>query len=102
MVHHIVLWAFKSSVSIAEQTAVLDAISGQKGTNPHVGRITAGPNMSHSRQSGFTHGYWSAFANREELGRYQAYPDHEAVAARLRESAEKLIVLDLEEVGPSG
>ncbi len=92
-----VLWAFKDGVPETDRQELLAAIRALRGKVSYVREIHVGKNFSPARAEGFTHVYLSTFDRREDLDRYQQHVEHVPIAARLREAAEKLVAVDLED-----
>ena len=97
--HHIVLFAFRDDVAMAERAAILDALGGLRTAIPSLRSLEVGENISPARAQGYTHVLVEAFDDRAGLALYGDHPAHVPVAARIRAAAEKLLAVDLEVPG---
>lgn len=96
MIRHVVLWAFKDSVSGAERDGVVAAGRGLKATVPSLRSLEVGENVSLRRAQGYTHVLVATFDDRDGLASYLSHPDHVLVGTRLQAAAGQLLVVDLE------
>jgi len=96
MLRHIVLFAFKESVTGAERAALLDAIRGLRTKVPSLRSLELGENVSPARAQGYTHVLLETFDDRAGLAAYASHPDHVPVGARIRDAASQLLAVDLE------
>ena len=95
MIIHVVAWAFRDEVAVAERDAVNEGLA--RGREIAQTRSFAlSENRSPVRTDGFTHAYLATFADREALAAYQRDERHAPLGARLAETAAQLMVLDLE------
>jgi hypothetical protein len=96
MVKHVVLWAFKESVSQTERDSILDAVRDLRARVPSLRSLEVGENFSPARAQGYTHVLLETFDDRDGLAAYATHADHVPVVARLREAASQLLAVDLE------
>ena len=96
MVKHVVLWAFKESVSQSERDSILDAVRDLRARVPSLRSLEVGENFSPARAQGYTHVLLETFDDRDGLVAYATHADHLPVVARLREAASQLLAVDLE------
>lgn len=96
MVRHIVLFAFKESVTAPERAAVLEAIRGLRSKVPSIRSLELGENLSPARVQGYTHVSVVTFDDRDGLAAYLSHPDHVPVGIRMRDAASQVLVVDLE------
>ena len=96
MIRHVVLWAFKDSVPLAERDAILAAVRALATTVPSLRSLDVGENVSPARAQGYTHVLLETFDDRPGLAAYASHPDHLPVLARLRDAVAELLAVDLE------
>ena len=96
MIRHVVLWAFKDSVPLAERDAILAAVRALATTVPSLRSLDVGENVSPARAQGYTHVLLETFDDRAGLAAYASHPDHLPVLARLRDAVAELLAVDLE------
>lgn len=92
---HVVAWSFKSATPDSERRAVNDGLAHGKEI-PQARTFALGENKSTARANGFTHLYVASFDGRDALAAFQKDPIHAPWGPRLVDSAEQLLVLDLE------
>jgi hypothetical protein len=96
VIRHVVLWAFKDSVPLAERDAILAAVRALATTVPSLRSLDVGENVSPARAQGYTHVLLETFDDRDGLAAYASHPDHLPVLARLRDAVAELLAVDLE------
>jgi hypothetical protein len=96
VIRHVVLWAFKDSVPLAERDAILAAVRALATTVPSLRSLDVGENVSPARAQGYTHVLLETFDDRAGLAAYASHPDHLPVLARLRDAVAELLAVDLE------
>lgn len=96
MLRHIVLFAFKDEVPLAERTAILDALRGLRPSVPSLRSLDVGENSSPASAQGYTHVLHGTFDDRVGLEAYLTHPAHVAVAVRTRAATAQLLAVDLE------
>lgn len=96
MIRHVVLWAFKDSVSQSERDAILAAVRALATTVPALRSLEVGENVSPARAQGYTHVLIESFDDRAGLAAYAGHPAHLPVLAWLRDAAAQLLAVDLE------
>ncbi len=96
MLRHIVLFAFKEEVPLAERTAILDALRHLRSSVPSLRSLDVGENISPARAQGYTHILHETFDDRAGLEAYSTHPAHVPVAARIRAATAQLLAVDLE------
>jgi hypothetical protein len=92
VIRHVVLWAFKDSVPLAERDAILAAVRALATTVPSLRSLDVSP----ARAQGYTHVLLETFDDRAGLAAYASHPDHLPVLARLRDAVAELLAVDLE------
>ena len=96
VLRHIVLFAFKDSVTPAERAALLEAVRALRTKVPSLRSLELGENVSPARAQGYTHVLLETFDDRDGLAAYSSHPDHVPVGARIRDAASQLLAVDLE------
>ncbi|MDQ6858332.1 MAG: Dabb family protein [Chloroflexota bacterium] len=96
MIHHVVLWTFKDSVTATDRAAIVDAVRALDGHVPFLCSLAVGENFSPARAQGYTHVLVETFTDRDALAAYAAHPDHVPVLARLRDAVAQLVAVDLD------
>ena len=96
MIRHIVLFAFKDSVSQAERDAIVAAVRGLARTVPTLRSVEVAENVTPARAHGYTHAVVETFDDLAGLAAYDSHPDHVPVGARVRAAAAQLLAVDLE------
>lgn len=96
MIHHVILWAFKDSVTAADRSAIVDAVRALDGQVPSLRSLAVGDNFSPARAQGYTHVLVETFTDCDALAAYATHPDHVPVLARLRGAVAQLVAVDLE------
>ncbi len=97
MIHHVVLWAFRESVAPSERDEIVRAIRDLPSRVPGIRSLVVGENVSPARAQGFTHALVDTFDDREALRRYGEHPEHTPLVARLRDAADKMVAVDIED-----
>jgi hypothetical protein len=96
VIRHVVLWAFKDTVSQAERVAIVDSVRALRTKVPSLRSLEVGENRSPARAQGYTHVLIETFDDRDGLAAYANHPDHVPVLVRLRDAVAQLLALDLE------
>lgn len=96
MIRHILLLQPRSDASLEEIEACKAGLLRLVGQIPglldcHWGENLAAP----ERREGLTYGFTMDFKDRESLREYVPHPEHRPVAAMIRATFERIVVLDL-------
>jgi hypothetical protein len=96
LLRHVVLFAFKESVTPAERAALLDAIRGLRTKVPSLRSMEVGENVDPAGARTYTHLAVATFDDRDGFAAYLAHPEHAPVGAQLRVVAARVLVADLD------
>jgi len=97
VVKHIVLFKAKAGKSEAEGKALLAELGGLKGKIDGIVDYYGGKNISSGvRTMGFTHGFVMTFTTAKALDAYSPHPEHQKLAAKVREFSDGVLVFDYE------
>lgn len=96
MVEHMVLVKLKPGVSEAQIDEAIGSLRGLKNAVPNILELSVGRNITPERGQGYNLGLLVRFPNRDALAAYGPHPKHLPVAARLKELAESMVVVDLD------
>jgi hypothetical protein len=97
MVRHILLLQQRPDASADQIDACRAGLASLVGTIAGLRDFHWGANFAPvERRDGFTHGFSMDFADRASLDAYGPDPRHQVVAAKVRATFERIVVLDLE------
>jgi hypothetical protein len=94
-VQHMVWLKFKPGVTEQRIEEHMQALHGMMGKVPQVQHVAAGRSLS-DRAGDYTHAVLVTLNSPEDLQPYEDHPEHERVAAPLKEDAE-VMVIDIED-----
>ncbi|MFN4866208.1 MAG: Dabb family protein [Cyanobium sp.] len=84
MVHHVVLFRFRSDLPAGSVKAVFEELRGFRQSIPGITGFQGGAyNSTEGLGQGFTHGFTMTFADAAARDAYLPHPLHQAVVARL-------------------
>jgi hypothetical protein len=95
MVRHILLLRPRAGSTAQAIEACRVALTGLVGRIPGLLDCRWGQNFAPAeRRDGFTHGFTMDFVDRASLDAYGPHPEHKPVAALVRGTFERIVVLD--------
>jgi hypothetical protein len=96
VIRHVLLLQPRSDSTPASIDACRSALRSLVGRIPGLLDCRWGENMAASeRREGFTHGFTMDFVDAASLDAYGPHPEHRPVAALVRATFERIVVLDL-------
>ena len=95
MLHHVVLMKFRPGVADEQVEALEKALDDLPNRIVEIQTYEFGRDVLDSERS-WDFALISGFANLTTLQIYQRHPDHQAVAARLRELCDQIVCVDFE------
>jgi hypothetical protein len=97
MIRHVLLLQPRPLATPAEIAKCREALGALVGVVPGLTNFSFGENFAaEERREGFTHGFTMDFVDREALVAYGPHPAHRPVAAIVRTTFERIVVLDIE------
>ena len=90
-VQHMVWLKFKPGVTEERIAEHMRAINEMQGKVPQVQYVAAGPSLT-DRAGNYTHAVLVTMNSPEDLQPYEDHPEHERVAAPLKEDAEVMAI----------
>ena len=95
MLKHVVFFKFKKGTPESAIVEIEKGLGGLPGLISEIREFKFGRDVVHSERS-YDFALVSAFANIEEMNRYQIHPAHQAVVAKIREVSESILAVDFE------
>ena len=93
MIKHIVCIKFKPGIDETEVAHLAKSLGALPAEIPEIRSFEFGPDILHAERS-FDFALVASYEDVEALKRYQVHPDHLPVLAKVRELAEKILVVD--------
>ena len=93
MIKHIVCIKFKPGIAEAEIADLAKSLGALPPKIPEIRSFEFGPDILHTERS-LDFALVASYEDVEALKRYQVHPDHLPVLAKVRELAEKILVVD--------
>ena len=95
MVRHILLLQQRADATADDIEACRVALAGLVGPVPGLVNFHWGTNIApEERRGGFNHGFSMDFVDRASLDAYHPHPQHQAAAAKVRATFERIVVFD--------
>jgi hypothetical protein len=95
MIRHILLLQQRAGATSQDIDACRAGLAGLVGSMPGLMNFHWGHNIAPpERRGGFTHGFSMDFVDQASLDAYGPHPQHQVVAAKVRETFERIVVFD--------
>jgi hypothetical protein len=95
MLKHVVIFKFKKETAEADKTDVEKGLKGLPAIISEIKGFEVGRDLIHSERS-YDLGLVSTFENLDTMQKYQVHPAHQAVAGKLKQISESILVVDFE------